>query len=514
MLLPDPKIITFRQAAYTPALALVGKYLSCFATKPFEHQLVGIAYLLANPTFALFDEMGVAKSKQAIDAAGIMFAEDLIDRVVLVAPAKVCSRVWSDPEDGQLATHGWGIPGHPLHYNASYRRLLSGEGGLHGHLITWMTVSYELLRDEKHLQAITAWLNRVKGRTWLVLDECHALKNRTAQQTKAVAKLRELCERCTLMTGSPVANNPLDLWSPLRIMDRQVLPFKNFYQFRARYAVMGGYMHKQPVQWVNQDELQGLITPYVLRREKKDVLSYLPPKLFEQVEVPLSVESWKVYRELKQEAMAALGEGESVLTANAGVKLMRLSQVCQGFIGGVDNVDHPEAKVKELGQEKLQEIKELLDQWSDRRVVVWCRFRLQLQQVHLLLYRMERQAFKIWGGLTTKQQDVEIHGFKTYENAVMVAQQQAGGQGLNDLVLSSSVIYASNDFNLLSREQSEDRSHRPGQHNPVTYVDLLATGPNGQKTIDHVVLKALRQKRNLATETTAYWRRELADVKN
>lgn len=498
-------MVADRAQAYEAARRAVDSYVPAFATKPFAHQLVGAARLVAHQTFALFDEMGVAKSKQVIDAACILLSDNVVDAVVVAAPAKVRRLVWADPENGELAKHGWGLDMiRTLNYDGTVGRQIEQDDRAN-----WLTVSYELLRNEQHLAHVGRWMQRRK-RVWLVLDESHSLKNRTALQSRAVAKLRALCERCTLLTGTPVANNPLDLWAPMRILDQASLPFKNFYAFRARYAVMGGFMNKQPIKWINQDELQGLLAPYVLRREKRDCLD-LPPKLYEAREVPLSAESWRIYRELREEAIAALNAGgDQVITLNAGVKLMRLAQITNGFIGGLTAEDGQPVASRELGTEKLTELNELLEAWNDRRVVVWCRFRYQIAQAASAL-RLKRPTFKLWGGLTDNQLNEQLTGFQKAEDAVLLAQPQAGGQGINNLAISSSVIYLSNDYNLLTRQQSEDRCHRPGQFNPVTYVDVLAAGPRGQKTIDHVIVRALRKKENLAAMTTNCWRMELLD---
>lgn len=73
------------------------------------------------------------------------------------------------------------------------------------------------------------------------------------------------------------------------------------------------------------------------------------------------------------------------------------------------------------------------------------------------------------------------------------------------------MLYMSNDFSLKTRLQSEDRVHRPGQMHPVSYFDVIATGPQGQKTIDHAVVKSLKAKEDIADFTTAAWLDALAE---
>jgi len=82
--------------------------------------------------------------------------------------------------------------------------------------------------------------------------------------------------------------------------------------------------------------------------------------------------------------------------------------------------------------------------------------------------------------------------------------------GLN-LTASHTVVYLSNDYNLKTRLQSEDRVHRPGQTSPVSYFDIVAEGPNGQKTIDHTIMKALKAKDDLAKWTASAWLSELKE---
>jgi SNF2 family DNA or RNA helicase len=93
---------------------------------------------------------------------------------------------------------------------------------------------------------------------------------------------------------------------------------------------------------------------------------------------------------------------------------------------------------------------------------------------------------------------------------VVIGTPATGSMGLN-LTAAHTVLYMSNDFSYKTRKQSEDRVHRPGQIHPVSYFDMIATGPNGQKTIDHTVIKALLNKQGLADMTTSAWLDILSD---
>src|SRR5213076_972945 len=129
------------------------------------------------------------------------------------------------------------------------------------------------------LASLQEQLTKAKRRLMIVLDESSRIKSPKSAQTKAVLKLAPLAVRRVILNGTPVSNNPLDLWAQLQFIDPAILAAKNYFWFRARYAVMGGYMGKQVIGWQHLEDLQQRIAPYCLRRLKKDCLD-LPDKVF------------------------------------------------------------------------------------------------------------------------------------------------------------------------------------------------------------------------------------------
>ncbi len=485
-----------------------------FLTTPFKHQLVGVKRLVTNPAFALFDEMGVGKSKQVVDAAGVLFDEGVIDTVVVVAPSSV-REVWTDPKLGEVTTHGW-VPAEVQEFSARNPDPELPNAGT----LSWVVTSYEYLRRQEgenhkvfvHLKRL---VRALRGRrVALVLDESSYVKSRTASQTKACLALRKTCDRAVLLNGTPVSHSPLDLWAQMCVLDRDILrTFKNFYHFRARYAVMGGFQRQQVVAWKNLDELNDLLAPYVLRRVKTDCLD-LPDKLYTTVSAQLDAKTWRAYREMRDEMVTWLEDAPApVVARQAVVKMLRLAQLTAGFLGGeVDNDGVPTGKVVELGDTKLRAILSWMTERRaadpDFRVLVWCRFRPELTRFATALREDGWNTWELRGGQSATDRRAAIKEFQTGATSgpcALVGQPQAGGIGLN-LTSVHHVVYASNDFNLRTRLQSEDRVHRPGQRHPVTYVDVLTTGPNGGRTIDHYVTRALRAKDDLARWTTDRWR--------
>src|SRR5579859_2162810 len=300
---------------------MIEKYQASFKKPAFAHQLVGIERLVSLPFYGLFDEMGAGKSKQVIDAACILFEEKAIDTVLVVAPASVRG-VWLNPEFGELVKHAW-ASSRASEYHSKGLRQSSIFGGPYlddEEPLQWVVTNYEYIRSEKNLKRLQALL--ADRKFMMVLDESSFIKSRQAKQTKACLSLAKQAARRVILNGTPITNSPVDLWSQLNFLSPTILPFRNFYAFRATYAVMGGWQGKQIVKWQNLDELQKQVAPYVIRREKKDCLD-LPPKTFTQVECPLTESSWEKYKQMRDECIVWLEENPS-MAAQAGVKVMRL----------------------------------------------------------------------------------------------------------------------------------------------------------------------------------------------
>jgi SNF2 family DNA or RNA helicase len=487
---------------------------SRFRTKPFRHQVAGVKALVTRPAFALFDDPRTGKSKQVVDAACVLAEAGKIDTVVVIAPAGVRG-VWVDPDIGEIRQHAW-VRSLVMEFHSKMKQIWSDKifGADTEVYLKWIVTNYEFLRRPERLAEFVKYVGK---RTLLVLDESDLVKSRTAQQTKAIRKrVRPLCDRCVLLTGTP--GNPLELWSQLMILDERILGrYTNFYHFRAHFATMGGWHNKQvmPNGWVNMDEFHRMTRPYVLRRRKEDCLD-LPPRLYTTQEVPLTAESWKRYQQLRKEAFVAL-DGKEQLEPNAAVRIMRLAQLTSGFLGQAIDGDNPELmeyQGYDISSEKLDwAVKYLTEECTAQAVIVWCRWRRERERLVEALRKLGLAVFEIYGNQPRAERDVAKAVFhnrsaKISKRTVLVAQPEAGGVGL-DMAQASEVVRLSSGYSYRTLVQSDDRPYGPGQINTVIYLDILATGPEGQKTVDSAIVKALRRKDDVAKWTAVAWRREL-----
>jgi hypothetical protein len=462
----------------------------------------------------LADEQGAGKTRQVIEAAQRLWEAGHITRAIIVSPASVCP-VWFDPELGQLVEYLY-VPAQGDLYRPVLQRWLTNSPG--EHRLQVMVTNYEYIRMKGHRDELGATLT---NKDLLILDESSAVKSHSSLQTKACYALRQRCGRVWLLNGTPVAEHPGDLYAQARIMDPSILGCVNWFQFRARYGILGGFKGKQIVAWTNLDDLTARLAPYTLRRLKVDCLD-LPPKLPPVAEeVALTPASWAHYQSMLKESLVYLDANANSVAPQAITRVMRLSQLTSGFLGGVlEREDQVEPETRETGTEKLEWalgwLSDRLDEDPNFKVLFWCRFRAEVFRLAEALRTTDPGHGLQVAALVGSQKKDErsealrlLHPKTAPEGpAAVVGVTRTGATGLN-FAGAASVVYLSNDHSLFVRSQSEERVHRPGQTRPVSYTDILATGPKGQKTVDHAIQRALRRKHDTATWTCGQWATEL-----
>jgi SNF2 family DNA or RNA helicase len=319
---------------------------------------------------------------------------------------------------------------------------------------------------------------------FLVLDESTSVKNFKSQQSKACYDISTTTPRRFILSGTPIMNSPLDLFAQYKILSPLIFG-TSFYRFRNRYAVMGGYMNKQAIQWKNLDGLKQLAYTCATRKTKKECLD-LPDKLYQVIKVDLPDEQKEVYKKLKEDFIYEYRE----LTVTAPImltRLMRFSQITAGFTKDVEGIEHGFKK-----NPKIDWLINFLNELhSDRKVVIFCRFRHEIKMVEEALRKARVKHVSVHGG-TGDRLDCINKFNKDKDIRCFVGQLQTAGIGIN-LTSASYCVFLSNSYSYGDRVQAEDRTHRIGQENNVTYIDVLARG-----TIDERMHKVLRKKESLA----------------
>ncbi len=303
-----------------------------------------------------------------------------------------------------------------------------------------------------------------KGRRYdlLVADEGSLLRNPDSEVSRAVAKLE--AEHRLVLTGTPVENRLLDLWSIFRVVAPGYLGSKD--DFLARHEP-GGEMAGQEAAL--RERLRLRVSPYVMRRTKREVAPDLPAKLEVDEWLDLEPAQARLHAAIAREGIEGLeeqagGQGGAAARMQLLTVLLRLRQVCLSpTLLGDDEPGVKEVRLAELLEERAEE---------GRKTLVFSQFRSYLERLEEVLPDRVGARFRLDG--TTRDRGRVVEAFSSAEGAaVFLISLKAGGYGLN-LTAADAVVHLDPWWNPAVEAQASDRAHRIGQTRPVTVIRLLA----------------------------------------
>lgn len=438
-------------------------------SKPLDlpHQTEGTRFLRANQCAALFDEQGLGKTKQVIDAiAGAISAAE-IDAALIVCPNGLKSNWASEVEkfsSARFALFGSGAAARRV----AFRSLKAA----------FYIINYEAVASE--LASLKA-LMRFK-RIAIVLDESHRIKAPEGKATQALLALRKLAARRYILSGTPVANSPEDLWSQMLFLDDGRSLGASFEEFKKTYrAGAKGYR--------NLEQLRERVLSRSLRRTKATSLD-LPKKEYSRVMVKLEGRQEELYSQMRDDLavwIKSMSGEEFESRADAVLaRLVRLAQLASNPALLDPSYDECPAKVRVLDG--------LLGDYMSRpgqKVLLWSSF---VENIRVLEARYaEWRPVCIFGDVGAEARNAAVHAFKTDpDTRLFIANPAAAREGLT-LTEANVAIYLDRTFNLVDYLQSQDRIHRISQQQDCEIVLLIA-----EKTIDELIDFALEQKHRLA----------------
>ena len=466
-----------------------------FKTRPYDHQRKALEDSWAAEYYALFMEMGTGKSKVAIDNIAVLYEAGKIDSAMIVAPKGVYDN-WAK---GEIETH------FPDRIEKNVMLWRAGKSKRYDtNLVDFITekfdgvkmfvINVEAFSSQKGLDAAKAFLFQ-NPRNMMIIDESTTIKNRKALRTKNLVALRDRALYRRILTGSPITKSPMDLFSQCDFLKDRALGFNSYFAFQARYAqvqrrTMGHRSFQQIVGYQRLEELTNKLDQFSNRVLKEECLD-LPDKVYVKRVVPLTNEQTNVYNQMKLLALAQMDSGELATTASVLTQIMRLQQICCGFL------QPDEGDMREIKSNRLDELINLSEEVQGK-AIIWATYTHDIQRIaDALRGRFGPEAVATYYGGTPQEERQEIvQRFQNRSDPLrfFIGQPKTGGYGIT-LTAANTVIYYSNSYDLEIRLQSEDRAHRIGQANKVTYIDLVA--PN---TIDEKILTALRAKIDIASQ--------------
>ena len=462
-----------------------------FKTKPYGHQLTALEKSSDKKVYALFMEMGTGKTKVAIDNLAMLYDKGKINGVLIIAPKGVYKTWYAQEFPIHMPTH--------IHYkmvlwqaiiNQKQKKRLDilFKTGVELHVLI---MNVEAFSTTKGVEFARKFLSCHE--TFMVVDESTTIKNPEAKRTKNIINLAIYAKYRRILTGSPVTKSPLDLYKQCEFLDPDLLNHSSYYTFRSRYATMrsanfNGRSVQLVVGYKNLEELSEKLKPFSYRVLKDDCLD-LPPKTYMKRIITLTPEQEKIYRQMKQMALAEMN-GKVITTMNALTQLMRLHQITCGHFKADDDSIQP------IKNNRLSELLEVLEE-LEGKAVIWAHYQFDVQTiVKAIEEKYGEKSVVTYYGLTPNEiRQTNLERFQTKdETRFLVGTPQTGGYGIT-LTAASTMIYYSNGYDLEKRTQSEARIDRIGQKFPMTYVDIIA-----EDTVDERIDKALRKKINIATQ--------------
>lgn len=535
-----------------------------FKTKPFNHQLEAFNEFKNSPYCALLMDMGTGKSKIAIDLSAYKFLAGLHTHVIVISKTEVHPQ-WVDKEYrgdeplGEFEKH-CPVPWDGMAYSAtnkvSYVRKLdkfllfpAEEGAL-----KVFTVNFESFARPKGEELCKRFCSTSKQPPIIIIDEASKIKNPDTKTVTNLCKLRAAKlwpdSFRVVLTGTPAAKAPIDLWSIYDWLCRSFMGC-SYVAFKREHAVMiekkrkikkrlitvkdiidekaftkiqqmiannthDGELNpyaksailekwgisesnlwfikgcKEFTRFKNIPQLQKKIAPVTYAINKNECLD-LPKKVKRKHVVELNKHQSRLIKDLRKYSLAMYGDKELTVEMQQLLSL-RILQICGGFFAHHTDIEAEYATIPIEGKNpKLTYLQEAVPEIGEQQYLIWAVF----QPENRLIYDTLRKDFNValLDGTVAKIDRPEIISkFKKGETQGLICHPEVGGYGQNFQMAGVQFWYSRN-YRTEARLQAEDRSHRPGIVESPEYVDILANTPE-----EFRVLQILEEGANLNTQ--------------
>jgi superfamily II DNA or RNA helicase len=408
----------------------------------------------------LADDMGLGKTVQAI---AVMLDRAADGPCLVVAPTSVCPN-W----EAEIARFAPTLRTHRLAGTGDRAELVAGLGAR-----DVLVCSYGMLGET------------LAGRDWqmVVLDEAQAIKNAETKRAQAVQALRAGFRLA--LTGTPVENYLDELWSLFGFVNPGVLGSREGFQKRFARPIE---RDKDPHA---RQALRALIKPFLLRRTKAAVLSELPPRTEQTLNVEMTEAERAFYEALRQcslERIAALDAPEGRRKIQILAEITRLRRACcnPALIDAAAGIPSGKlAAFMELAEDLIR---------NRHRALVFSQFVGHLDLVRATLDSKRIKYEYLDGSTASAEREKRVASFQAGGADLFLISLRAGGTGLN-LTAADYVVHLDPWWNPAVEDQASDRAHRIGQERPVTIYRLIM-----QDSIEEQILGLHRDKRDLATD--------------
>jgi len=370
----------------------------------------------------------------------------------------------------------------------------------------------------------------------VVIDESHRIKNPQTDRFKTLLKIDSMRSKAKMiLTGTPIANTIFDLWSQLEWLGNGLSGFSTYSNFRSFHGIWNDSIKeigiRKLVAFKNTPLIQERLARLSFLINKKDANLNLPDKVYDLYEVIMTAKQSEIYRklatklvvEIEEDIATAEAEGRTVTVDHILTRLLRLAQICSGFVktdssgnfsdegeyenvgGKIVQIANPNPKIEAL----ISIIKEDIENDPNSKILVWATF---IEDLRIISEALTNAGIKHVGYHNVISKDYRVKDSaiaaevinKDRDCKVLVANPASGGIGLNFLgydvdkpndyeTYVNHEIYFSCNWSAVNRIQSEDRAHRRGTRTNIRITDLMVP-----RTIDEEIRKRVLDKRRMA----------------
>lgn len=426
-----------------------------------DYQIKGYNWLksIENLGFGgiLADDMGLGKTIQTIT----LLLSNKNKKSLIITPTSVVYN-WKSEFEKFADTLNVGV----IHGSVSERKKVKEDYKEYDVLLT----TYGTLRSDYE------WYEDKKF-DFCIIDEAQNIKNKKSKITELIKSIKANCKLA--LTGTPIENNLLELWS---IFD----------------FIMPGYLYNEERfkgKFLNGDDenlrnLKELISPFILRRLKEDVLDELPDKIEKEYLIPMTFSQKQIYNSYMKEVKKKLKENKKIKDNKIVILsyLTKLRQLCLDPSLLIDDFKEESAKIKAV----KEIIKETID--SNRKIIIFSQFTSVLKKIGDKLEEDNISYLYLDGSIKAKERINLVDEFNNRDKNIFLISLKAGGVGLN-LTSASVVVHFDPWWNPAVQDQATDRAHRLGQKNIVEVIKLIS-----KDTIEEKIIKLQEEKKELISK--------------
>lgn len=438
--------------------------------KPHKYQSDGIKWLLKNPYSGLFLPPGLGKTAIVLSAFRIMKHKGIVNKMLVIAPLRVCHMVW--PYEIEKWDNFEGLSIGILHGKDKHKTLSEDHDifVVNPDGLRWLAVEI----GRKHfMDDKLKWM--------LTIDESSNFKNGTSQRFKTLKNLLKKFNRRTILTGTPAPNGLINLWSQLYLVDQGARLGSYITQFRNTYFNPAGWQgYSYEIQRDGAERIYGQIDDVVLHKNADEL--DLPALINNTITIQLPTKIQTLYREMKEE-LVAFSEGNLLTAVNSAVLSGKLRQIANGGV-----YDEAGAAIL-IHDEKTKAVQDIAEELGGRPLLVMYEFRHDLQRLQTAF----PDAPRLGGGVSMEETKGIIRQWNNSELPVLFLHPASAGHGLNlQGGTCHDICWHSIPWDLELYLQAIARVWRQGVKNTVTVHHIVAQG-----TIDRRIVRVLTTKGNV-----------------